>query len=284
VTPEQVQWSDPDQENWVNYDKKVTWTDGNGASQTCTAKRVMWWVGPQGVLARTQLVGEFGLSAAAYWTIGGEDPAQWPMLRAYGQSLAPVPVGVTAAGSPTVVFGSPMTVTATVTAAGAPVPGATATLQFRPAGAKAFADAQAVATGADGVATFQVSPSGTGDWKVVVPPVANQTGGESAPFTTQVLSLVTAQPDATRVAKKGRITVRATAQPAVKGQTLALQIQQGDQWRNVATVKASGKGRGRLVAKAPATKGLFTYRVVAVGRGPVLANASTPIPIRVTAH
>ena len=49
---DQVQWSEADQENWVYYDKKVTWTDASGTQQTCTAKRVMWWVGPQAVLAR----------------------------------------------------------------------------------------------------------------------------------------------------------------------------------------------------------------------------------------
>ena len=120
VTPADIQWSESDQENWVYYDKKVNWTDAAGATQTCTAKRVMWWVGPQAVLARTQLVGEFGLSAAAYWTIGGDDPAQWPLIRSYAQSLAPASTDVTAAGVPALVFGSPMAVSSTVTSQGAP--------------------------------------------------------------------------------------------------------------------------------------------------------------------
>ena len=114
----------------------MTWTDAAGVSQTCTAKRVMWWVGPEAVLARTQLVGEFGLSAAAYWTVGGEDPAQWPLIRSYAQSLAPASTDVAATGVPTVVFGTPMPVTATVASQGAPLPGVQALIQFRPAGAK----------------------------------------------------------------------------------------------------------------------------------------------------
>ena len=284
VRPEDVQWSESDQENWVYYDKKVDWTDAAGVRQTCTAKRVMWWVGPQAVLARTQLVGEFGLSAAAYWTVGGDDPAQWPLIRSYAQSLAPASTDVVASAVPTVVFGTPMPVGATVTSQGAPVAGAQALLQFRPAGAKkkAWSDVQAVATGADGLAAFTVTPQQTGDWQVVVPPADARTEGVSAPFTTQVQSLVTAVPKQTRVPRGDRVVVKAWARPAMPGQSLVLQLQRGAKWKNVASVKAKEKGRARLVASAPSAKGKYVYRVVAVGKGNILANASTEIPIRVT--
>jgi hypothetical protein len=68
----------------------------------------------------------------------------------------------------------------------------------------------------------------------------------------------------------------------VPGKTLALQVQRGDSWKNVASTKANAKGRARLVARAPDAKGKYVYRVVAVAAGGVLANASTEIPIRVT--
>lgn len=284
VTPQDIQWSESDQENWVYYDKKVNWTDASGATQTCTAKRVMWWVGPQAVLARTQLVGEFGLSAAAYWTVGGDDPAQWPLIRSYAQSLAPAATDVAASGVPTLVFGSPMAVSATVASQGAPVPGVQALVQFRPAGAKkkAWTDVQSVVTGPDGVAAFTVTPEQTGDWQVVVPPVDARTEGASAPFTTQVLSLVTAVPKQTRVPRGDRVVVKAWARPAMPGQSVVLQIQRGAKWQNVASLKANDKGRARLVATVPKIKGKYVYRVVAVGKGNILANSSTEIPIRVT--
>jgi len=283
VTPDQVQWSDTDQENWVYYDKKVNWTDSSGTRQTCTAKRVMWWVGPQAVLARTQLVGEFGLSAAAYWTVGGEDAAQWPMLRGYAQALAPATTDIAASGVPVVVFGQPATVTAQVTSSGAPLAGVPAILQFRPQGKKAkFTDVQSAVTGPDGVVTFQVAPSGTGSWQVAVPPDGARTEGVSAPFTTQVQALVTATPVKARVQKGKKVAVKAWARPAQAGQTLALQIKRGAKWKNVAKAKASAKGRARLKATVPKKKGKYIYRVVAVGKGAILANASTDIPIRVT--
>jgi spore germination protein YaaH len=282
VAPEDIQWSDADQENWVNYDKKVTWTDGSGTSQTCTAKRVMWWVGPQAVLARTQLVGEFGLGSAAHWTVGGEDPAQWPLLRAYGQSLAPAATDVAAAGVPVVVFGSPETITATVTSGGAPVAGVAAVLQFRAQGTKKWVDVQSLPTGADGVVAFQVSPAASGEWQVLVPAADARTAGASAPFTTQVLSLVTATPKDTRVPRGGQLVVKGWARPAQAGQSMALQVKRGESWKNVDSVKANAKGRARLVADVPRQKGRYVYRVVAVGKGAILANASPEFPIRVT--
>ncbi len=283
VAPEDVQWSESDQENWVYYDKKVKWTDSSGATQTCTAKRVMWWVGPEAVLARTQLVGEFGLSAAAYWTVGGDDPAQWPLIRSYAQSLAPASTDVAAAGAPATVFGSPVTVTATATSQGAPLAGAPAILQFRPNGKKQqWVDIQTASTGADGSVAFQVAPPTTGRWQVVIPPVDARTEGVSTPFTTQVLSLVTASPKNPRVPRGKKVVVKSWARPAVKGQTLALQIQRGAKWKNVVTKKANANGRARLKGTVPKAKGKYTYRVVAVGKGGILANASTEFPVRVT--
>jgi spore germination protein YaaH len=282
VAPTDIQWSEQDQENWVYYDKKVNWTDGSGATQTCTAKRVMWWVGPQAVLARTQLVGEFGLSAAAYWTVGGEDPAQWPLIRAYGQSLAPASTDVAVTAVPTAVFGTPVPVTATVTSQGAPLAGATAIARFQRQGTKKWVDVASQPTGADGVVIFQVAPEASGSWQVFVPGADGRTEGASAPFVTQVLSLVTASPKDARVARGGRIDVKAWARPAIQGQPIVLQVKRGDRWKNVASLKANAKGRARLVETAPSAKGLYVYRVVAVGKAEIFANASAEFRVRVT--
>ena len=276
-----VQWSDSDQENWVYYDKKLQWTDSAGAAQTCIAKRVMWFVGPQAVLARTQLVGEFGLSAAAYWTVGGENPAQWPMIRAYGQSLAPAGTDVGAVGVPSAVFGTPLTFTATVTSLGAPVTGVNAVLQFQAAGTKKFVDVQSQPIAADGTVAFQVVPSGTGAWAVYVPASGGRLEGVSAPFSTQILAQVAGVPAVVKVPHGKPVIVKARSLPAIAGQSLALQIKRGAKWKNVDTAKANGKGRARLVADPPTTRGWYTYRVVAVGKQAILSGASAEIRIKI---
>jgi len=282
VSDVNAQWSDADQENFVTYTKSVTWNDSSGAAQTCSSSRVLWYVGPQAVLARTQLVGEFGLNAAAYWTIGGEDPAQWSLLGGYGQSLAPASTDVTAAGVPNAVFGTPVPVTGTLASRGAPLAGAPATVQFKPAGSKKWADVASATSAADGTVAFQVQPTGTGDWRVLAPGAPGRVDGASASFTTQILSAVTAVPIQTRVPRGGRLSVRVNAQPALPGQSLALQIKVGEKWKNVARGKAGKAGRDRMTAKAPTTRGLYVYRVVAVGTASILAGASAEFPVRVT--
>ena len=276
-----VQWSDADQENWVYYDRQLQWTDSSGNAQTCIAQRVLWFVGPQAVLVRTQLVGEFGLGAAAYWTVGGENPAQWPMIRAYGQSLAPAGTDVMAVGVPSAVFGTPLTFTATVTSLGAPVTGVNAVLQFRAAGTKNFVDVQSQPIAADGTVAFAVAPTGTGDWAVYVPASGGRIEGLSAPFTTQIESQVTGVPAVVKVPQSSSVVVRGRALPALAGQTLALQIQRGATWKNVDTAKANGKGRAKLVADPPKQKGWYTYRVVAVGKQAILSGASAEIRIKI---
>jgi spore germination protein YaaH len=280
-TDADVQWAPTEQENVLYYDKTLQWTDSSGAAQTCKASRVLWFVGPQAVLARTQLVGEFGLNAAAYWTVGGENPAQWALLGSYGQSLAPASTDISVSGSPVVVFGSPMTVTAVASSRGVPVVGAPATVQFQPSGSKKWTDVQAATTAPDGTVSFQVQPQATGDWQVVVPGAPGRVDGTSAPFTTQVVALVTATPEATKVKAGSTLVVKALVQPAQRGQKVALQIKRGDGWRNVARGSTNPRGRDKLRAQAPKAKGLYVYRVVAVGRGSILSGASSEFPIRV---
>jgi hypothetical protein len=276
-----VQWSDADQENWVYYDKKLQWTDSSGAAQTCIAKRVMWFVGPQAVLARTQLVGEFGLSAAAYWTVGGENPAQWPMIRAYGQSLAPAGTDVVLTGVPVSPFGVPVTFSATVTSLGAPVTGVNAVLQFRVTGTKKFVDVQSQPINPDGTVAFSVVPTGSGEWALYVPAVGGRIEGVSAPVSTQIVSAVTGVPKVVKVPKGKPVVVRARALPATTGQSLALQIKRGAKWKNVDTAKANAKGRAVLKADPPKKKGWYSYRVVAVGKKVILSGASAEIRIKI---
>ena len=284
VTPDQVQWSDKDQENWVYYDKSLDWTDSSGNRQTCIAKRVMWWVGPQAVMARTQLVAEFGINAAAYWTVGGEDPAQWSLIRGVSATLAPAPTDVQIAVPPATVFGQPITVTGSVGSQGAPLAGVTAVLQFRPQGSKApFTDIASAPVNPDGSVGFQVAAPATGEWVIYVPASDTRTEGVSAPGVIQVQSLVTATPKKTRVSRGSAVTVKGWARPAVAKQRLLLQINsKGDTWKTIDKERVNKRGRATLQANVPKAKGKYTYRVVAVGRNGIVTNVSTDIPIRVT--
>ena len=284
ITPDKIVFDAASQESSVAYPKNVTWTDSAGAQQVCTATRVMWFGSPQAVTARTALVGEFGLGGAAFWTIGGEDPGQWGALRGYAISLNPAPSTVTATGVPATTYGTSVAINATVATPAGPLAGAPATVRFRPQGGKDWTDIQTVATNPDGTVAFQVTPTATGDWIVFVPGATGRSEGSSAPFTTQVLAMVTATPKAAVVQKGGSLKVRVVAQPASAGQPIVLQIKKPDgSWANVkkGRGKADAQGVVKLVAIAPAAKGTYTMRAIAMQRGPVLTGASAEFEVRV---
>jgi spore germination protein YaaH len=134
LTETDIRWDPQRQESSFRYTKEVRWTDRAGNRQTCLAKRQLNFVGPDGVLARTQLVGQYGLNGAALWTIGGENPAQWNVLRSYAQSLAPAEAAVAIDATPAVTIGQPTSVAGGVTVGGAPLAQVPVTLEFQSVG------------------------------------------------------------------------------------------------------------------------------------------------------
>ena len=191
-----------------------------------------------------------------------------------GGGLVTATTGVTAMADPT----------ATAATAAGPLAGVAAIVRFRATGAKTWTYVQSVATNPDGTVAFTVTPTATGDWMVFVPGAPGRSDGSSAPFTTQVLAMVTATPKAAVVAKGAPLTVRVVAQPASAGQPVVLQVKQADgSWANVrkGRGKADAKGVVKLAARAPSAKGTYTLRAVAVQRGPVLTGASAEFTVRV---
>jgi spore germination protein YaaH len=263
VDPANVQWDPTAQESWVEYDKPVTWTDGAGATQTCTAKRIMWWVGPQGVLARTQLVGEFGLGGAAYWTIGGDDPAQWPLIRAYASQFAPVATAVTVTAAPVVTFASPLQVSAMVTSGGAPVTGVDATLQFQKAKTKAWTTLGSAPIAADGSVGFAPVVTAPGAWRISVPAAAGRAEQVSSAVTVKVAGLVKANPKKKVLKAQARTTVRVVSHPAKAGQAILVQVRQAGKWKTVGRGKASAAGIVKISITAQKRSGVYTYQAIA---------------------
>ncbi len=59
----------------------------NGRTVSCTATRVVWFPTVSSTQAKAKLVGRYRLAGIAFWSLGGEDPAQWRALRAYARTL-----------------------------------------------------------------------------------------------------------------------------------------------------------------------------------------------------
>lgn len=268
------------QESRVEYDKPVTWTDASGATQTCTARRISWFVGPDGVLARTQLVGAYGLNAAAFWTIGGENQAQWPLLRSYAQSLAPATATVAITAPPSVVSGQTTTIQGSVLVNGAPGPDIPVVLQFAPQGTADFVDVQTGTTGPDGAVTFQVVLPGSGVLRIASAATATAPAGISTEAIIAVGSTVTTRLRTQSVSRGDAIKVRVIVRPP--GQRVVLQrLTKGGTWEKVSAAKLNAKGRVLLIGAAPDGKGRYTYRVIAPGGNGIAEGISPTFQVRV---
>lgn len=86
VTPT---WNPTFAERTFTYRKTYAGKSATGAAASCTVTRTVWYEEASAAVTRAQLVPQYGLGGIAFWTIGGEDPAQWSMLRSYALSIAP---------------------------------------------------------------------------------------------------------------------------------------------------------------------------------------------------
>jgi hypothetical protein len=275
-------WDEKSKESWFEYDKKVTWVDSGGATQTCSARRVMWFVGPESVLARTQLVGTYGIKAAAYWTVGGENQSQWPLIRSYAQSLAPAEANVSISAEPGAVFGKPYALAANVTFNNAPLVDAEATLQFRGTKKKdKWAPLQVVRTGQDGSAVFSVTAQRTGNYRVVTTAASGVAASTSAPILVEVFSALTVRAKTPAVPRGGTAKIVVIARPAISGQQVRIEMQRKSGWRLITTTKVNAKGRVIVSVKTPKKPGLWQFRAVVSPAGGVQGATSEPVPIRV---
>ncbi len=282
LTDADVRWDPERQESSFRYTKEVDWTDSAGNRQTCFAERQLNFVGPDGVLARTQLVGQYGLNGAALWTIGGENPAQWGVLRSYAQSLAPAEAAVAIDATPAVTIGQPTSVAGGVTIGGAPLAQVPVTLEFQPTGGNEWQALQTAQTAADGSVAFQVVLPGSGRVRLSVPAVGSTAASQSGAFDVAVGAAVTAKlKSKKKVGSRDRIRVRAIARPAQAGQKVVLQVLKKGTWRKVKVARTNAKGRVTIKAKAQKAKKRWTYRVISRRAGGIAPGVSQEFTIRV---
>jgi spore germination protein YaaH len=276
-----VTWDPETQESYFRYTKQVEWTDNAGNRQVCNAERQVNFVGPDAVLARTQLVGQYGLNGAALWTIGGENPVQWNVLRSYAQTLAPAEASIAIDGTPAVAFGQPTSVAGGVTMNGAPVPDIPVTLEFLPAGATDWQALQVATSGPDGAVAYQVILPGSGRIRLTTPAVGAMAASLSGEFQVSVAATVTARVRTPKVGPSDRIRVRAIVRPALADQKVVLQVFKNERWRKVKVARTNAKGRVTIIAQAEGSRQRWNYRIVARRSGGISPGVSQEFRIRV---
>ena len=71
------------------YSKTFTGQTAAGVPTTCTAQRVAWYQDSRSYVERAKLVAQYRLGGIVLWTMGMEDAATMPAVRAYAQTIAP---------------------------------------------------------------------------------------------------------------------------------------------------------------------------------------------------
>jgi spore germination protein YaaH len=280
-TPADVQWDPVSQENWIEYNKSVNWTDGSGAQQICVAQRIMWWIGPQAALVRTQLVGQLGLNSAGFWTIGGDDPAMWPLLRGYSASMAPAATAVAITAPTTITFNTIGSITGVSTSQGTPVTGVDAALQFQSGGKGPWTQISTAPLAPDGTVTFAPTFTATGKWRIYIPAAVGR--GEQASEAKQVSVATSVKANAKKpvVKANSKLVIRVVALPAQGGQPIVVQEQRAGVWVRVAKSTTQATGIARVVLVAPKAKGVHTYRATANSIGALSFGVSEPFTVTV---
>jgi 5-hydroxyisourate hydrolase-like protein (transthyretin family) len=224
-------------------------------------------------------VGEFGINAAAYWTIGGDNPAQWPLIRGYAQSLAPVVPSVSVVAPPTVVFDQASSVSTSAAYNGAPIVNATAVLQRSDAGT--WVDVASGVTGPDGAVVIPFASQTSSTYRIVVRATESTPEVISEEFPITVTSTVSARSKAKSVPRGDTIKVPTVVRPAVAKQKVVLQVQRGDQWKKITATTTNTNGRVVIKTRANLPKGKYTFRVLAKAKSGIGAGVSGTFIIRI---
>jgi GH18 family chitinase len=247
---------------------------GGTTPTTCTVYRGGWYDESKSAAARASLVGKYRLAGIAQWTLGGQDDAQWPLLRSYAETIAPSTTTVTLTVAASTTYGTGARVTAKVAADGVAVPGAGAVLFVRRTGTTTWTRVASATTSSTGVVTV-TTPAVTAGLDVLVQTAAtwDRTRG-SASASTRVRSRVVVTPSATVAPAGASVRVKVQVDPRIKGQVVSRQELRSGSWVTVATTYANVYGRAYFSVLAPAKGKVRVYRVQARGIGAVVGTSS----------
>jgi hypothetical protein len=181
----------------------------------------------------------------------------------YTTQTAPL-VLTLAASSPTVVFGSSVTLTGTLAQGASTLAGAAVGLWAQPLGATTFTQVATVTTGAGGTFSVTHKPTKRTVYKV------SYAGVTPEPTVTVA---VAHKLTVSAVRKGTKATVRGRLAPVHRGRVVVIQVSTGSSWRTFARVKTTKRSTFTAAHKVKA-RGKLKFRAKTVGDKDHLAGLS----------
>ncbi len=257
----------PTYETYFTYQITYKGVTSSGTATSCTVYRQGWYDDAAAAAQRATLVGTYKLRGIAQWTIGGEDPAQWSLLRSYSDSLAPVPTSVSLRSRTAVTYGSRLTLAATALSAGAPVADTAATLFYRRSTSQRWSRVASSTTDVSGRVLFRLTARDPGYYRVHVASGPGRRYGAVNSSFIRVRSAVAVAQSATVIDAGQVVRVTATVTPVQPGQRVLRQIRSGGRWVTVAQARTGTSGRARFRFDPPRSGTVYVYRLLAVATG-----------------
>jgi hypothetical protein len=278
VAPSAVQWSNTYKESFFNSSKTFTGTR-SGKPTTCTVYRQAWYGSASAVAARASLVGKYQLAGLALWTIGGEDPGQWAMLKSYARTIAPSQTTITITANHAVGYGAYATVTATVSSQSVAVANMAVRLQFLRSGGSSWTPVATGTTDGNGRIRFRPTMTEAGTFRVVAPGTYLRSTGVGSTWLIRMESQVawaTSSNNRSHSAALGStMTLQATVTPRQPGSQVLFQQWTGKLWRTITAITQSKTGSASLAIR-PMRKGSYTYRFVVPASATVTGAMTRP--------
>jgi predicted GH43/DUF377 family glycosyl hydrolase len=181
----------------------------------------------------------------------------------YSTQSAPLALTL-AASSPSIVYGSAVTLTGSLTQGAAALTGASVALWAQPVGAAAFSQVATLTTGAGGTFSITQKPTKRTAYKVTY------TGALPAPTVTVA---VAHRLTLAAIRKGAKATVRGRLAPSHPGRVVVIQVSIGASWRTFAKVKTTKRSTFSAVRKVKA-RGKLKFRAKTAGDKDHLAGLS----------
>jgi len=262
-----TQYMENEGEVTFTYNKTFPGFLADGTPTTCTATRTAWYQDSRSFVARANLVAKYRLGGIMAWTLGMEDAATMPSVRAFAQTIAPDQVVATLnSDKSTQAFGDPIRVQMQFTLPDKqPIPNLPLNIETKNSDGT-WRKIYSGITSSDGTLAISTLLGGNSILHATSESSWERNAGVSKDLNIEIIRKISVITPAT--ALHGReIVISGFIQPKEGGVKIILEKLNGSSYKEVAlktTVITGTDGQFKLTLIEP-SDGFATYRLISAG-------------------
>ena len=263
LSPKIIRWDAESQERTFTFTTSYAGHTAKGKPTSCRVVREVWYDDISSAISRSRLVYKYHLAGVAQWTIGGEQAAQWPKIRAYARSIAPTLTKVALSVPVNVTYGMPLNVRMRVLTGGRAVADTPVTLRFARSGSNRWSVLKRARTSASGNVVVPTVAKVSGRYQLQVPGTYTRAAGTGA-VNVHVHSALALRVSQNNIRPGQNVIVVAGVNPRIKGQRVLRQFFTNGTWTTVASASTNSVGVALFAFNPTAAHATLRYRIVTV--------------------